>query len=109
MTDYEIIEQIKSGALDKHLGAISTALQDRLTTIRSTMKNTDFGVGDRVRVNSNCGTRYLIGHYATVVGRKKVKLLIKLDKPVGRFARVLPDGKVESSTVTVPISIVDPA
>jgi hypothetical protein len=105
MTFNEILEQINSGTLDKDLGALGTAVQDRLTKIRSTMKNSDFGLGDKVRFNNSCGTRYLIGQTATVVGRKKVKL----DKPTGRFARVMPNGSIESASVTVPIAIVDPA
>ncbi len=109
MTLQEIIEQINSGAVDKDLGAIGTAVRDRLTVVRSTIKNTDFGLGDKVRFNDGCGTRYLIGQTATVVGRKKIKLVVKLDKPVGRFTRVMPNGTVESASVTVPLSIVDPA
>jgi len=109
MTFNEILEQINSGTLDKDLGALGTAVQDRLTKIRSTMKNSDFGLGDKVRFNNSCGTRYLIGQTATVVGRKKVKLVVKLDKPTGRFARIMPNGSIESASVTVPIAIVDPA
>jgi hypothetical protein len=104
----DIIEQIRSGSLDKELGSLSTEIQTRLTTIRGSIKNTDFGIGDKVRFNSTCGTRYLIGHTATVVGRKKVKLVVKLDSPTGRFVRMTPTGP-ESASVTVPISIVDPA
>lgn len=104
----EILEQISSGALDKDLGTLSTAVQTRLDAVRSTMSNRDFGIGDRVRFNNYCGTRYLIGETATVVGRKKIKLVVKLDKPSGRFVRMTPSGP-ESASITVPISIVDPA
>lgn len=109
MTLNDILEQINSGTLDKDLGTLSTAVNQRLTTIRSSMKNSDFGLGDKVRFNNSCGTRYLIGETATVVGRKKIKLVVKLDKPTGRFARVLANGQVESASITVPIAIVDPA
>lgn len=108
MNATEIIAAINSGALDSELGAIDTTLRSRLSAIRALKTPVDFGVGDRVRFNENCGTRYLIGHTATVVGRKKVKLVVKLDKPTGRFLRMTPSGP-ESASVTVPISIVDPA
>jgi hypothetical protein len=104
----DIIEQIRSGSLDKDLGSLSTEIQNRLTAIRGSLTNTDFGIGDKVKFNSHCGTRYLIGHTATVVGRKKVKLVVKLDHPTGRFVRMTPSGP-ESAQITVPIAIVDPA
>lgn len=109
MNTQEIIDQINSGSLDADLGKLNTALASRLSTVRALKSNTDFGLGDRVRFNEHCGTRYLIGHTATVVGRKKIKLIVKLDAPTGRFARVLPNGQVESANITVPITIVDPA
>jgi hypothetical protein len=109
MNTTDIIAAINSGSLDSDLGQLNTALAGRLTAVRALKKNTDFGLGDKVKFNEHCGTRYLIGHTATVVGRKKVKLIVKLDAPTGRFARVLPNGQVESASVTVPITIVDPA
>lgn len=108
MNTTSIIEQIRSGVLDKDLGSLSTEINTRLSAIRGSMSNTDFGIGDKVRFNNHCGTRYLIGHTATVVGRKKVKLVVKLDDPTGRFVRMTPSGP-ESAQITVPISIVDPA
>jgi hypothetical protein len=103
-----VLEQINSGALDTNLGEISTAVQRRIDTIRPALSTSDFGIGDKVRFNNSCGTRYLIGHTATVVGRKKVKIVVKLDAPTGRFVRMTPSGP-ESAQITVPISIVDPA
>lgn len=108
MNASDILEQIRSGALDKDLGSLSTEIQTRLTSLRGSITNSDFGIGDKVRFNNHCGTRYLIGHTATVVGRKKVKLVVKLDAPTGRFVRMTPSGP-ESAQITVPISIVDPA
>lgn len=99
---------ITSGELDKDLGALSTLVQSRLAEIRATKSATDFGIGDKVRFNNNCGTRYLVGETARVTGMKRTKIVVQLDKPVGRFARYTPTG-VESANITVPISIVDPA
>jgi hypothetical protein len=94
--------------LDADLGKLSTTLEKRLSDVRASKKPTDFGVGDKVRFNNSCGTRYLVGHTAQVVGMKRTKIVVKLDTPMGRFARHTPTG-VESASITVPISIVDPA
>jgi hypothetical protein len=99
---------IMSGELDADLGKLSTTLEKRLSDVRLTKTATDFGVGDKVRFNNSCGTRYLVGETAQVVGMKRTKIVVKLDKPQGRFARYTPTG-VESASITAPISIVDPA
>lgn len=104
----DIIAAINSGALDKELGTLDTTIRSRMSAVRALKKPVDFGIGDKVRFNENCGTRYLIGQTATIVGRKKVKLVVKLDVPTGRFVRMTPSGP-ESASVTVPIAIVDPA
>jgi hypothetical protein len=100
---------ISSGLFDSELGAISTELEARREVVRASKKPTDFGVGDKVRFNNNCGTRYLVGHTARVVGMKRTKIVVKLDTPMGRFVRVDASGKAESASITVPISLVDPA
>ena len=64
-------------------------------------------IGDKVKVNSYCGTQYLRGSTATVIGMRQKKLLIKLDAPVGRFVRTMADGTRESSDIVVPPSILD--
>jgi hypothetical protein len=104
----DILEQISSGTLDSDLGRLSTQVQSRLAVIRREKSNDDFMIGDKVRFNNSCGTRYLIGETATVVGHKKIKLVVKLDNPQGRFARTTPSGVV-SASITVPIAILDPA
>lgn len=100
---------ISSGQLDGDIGRLSSAVDSRLAAIRASKKATDFGIGDTVRFNNNCGTRYLVGHTARVVGMKRTKIVVKLDKPMGRFAHVSPTGTLESASITVPIAIVDPA
>lgn len=110
MTNYELHElltQLSSGALDEHLGIINKTISDRLAATRRSRTSTDFNVGDRVVLNDLCGTRYLVGAYATVVSKKRTKVVIKLDKPLGRFVRVDASGATESSDITVPVSILD--
>lgn len=98
---------IRAGIFDADLHEFRAAIDARLAEIRADKTIEDFGVGDRVVFNSSCGTRYLVGHTATIVGRKRTKVVVKIDKPVGRFVRHTPEGPV-SADVTVPITIIDP-
>ena len=102
-----ITAQIARGVFDKELAQMEEAISQRLTVVRKSTKMTDFGIGDKVKVNSYCGTQYLRGSTATVVGIRQKKLLIKLDAPVGRFVRTMADGTKESSDIVVPPSILD--
>lgn len=98
--------QIERGLLDNELAAIEAALTARLTVTRSTRKATDFCVGDKVKINSYCGTQYIRNATASVIGKSRTKIVIKLDRPVGRFIRTV-NGVVESSDISVPPSILD--
>jgi hypothetical protein len=102
-----LASRISSGELDGQLPEIFRAVESRMAEIRALKKPSDFGIGDTVRINNSCATRYLVGHTARVVGMKRTKIVVKLDKPTGRFTRVGANGQVESASITVPISIVD--
>lgn len=106
---YEAVQDaINSGSLDSDLGKLGTLIDTRLSTIRRSKTINDFGVGDKVVFNNNCGTRYLVGHTGRVVGLKRTKLVVTLDTPTGRFARVNPvTRQIESAQITVPVGIVD--
>jgi len=99
-------EAILAGELDEALGSLKSAIETRQAQIRSVAKPTDFGIGDKVVFNNSCGTRYLVGHTATITGMKRTKVVVKLDKPMGRFARIV-NGEQVSADITVPISIID--
>jgi len=104
-----LLTQIEMGEYDADLTKISSAVEERLTKVRSSKTVKDFGIGDKIKFNSLCGTRYLIGHTGRIVGMKRTKLVVTLDKPTGRFARVNPTTRqLESANITVPIGIVDP-
>jgi len=108
MTLEQIIAAIESGEFDKDLAKISSAVDSRKATVRSTITIKDFGIGDKVKFNNSCGTRYIVGHTGKVVGIKRTKLVVTLDTPVGRFARVNPiTRELESAQITVPTAIVD--
>lgn len=102
----DIIHDINSGVYDSNLHAISSALNARLTLVRGSRSTSDFGIGDRVKFNSMCGTKYLIGADAQIVGKRRTKVVVKLDKPMGRFVRHTAAGPV-SAEITVPTSIID--
>lgn len=104
-----VLAAIGGGDLDTDLINIISAAQQRLSQVRSTKTVKDFGIGDAVKFNDTCGTRYLVGHTGRIVGMKRTKLVVTLDVPTGRFARVNPiTRQVESAHITVPIAIVDP-
>jgi hypothetical protein len=102
-----LTRHIEAGVYDAQLGELEKLVQARLMTVRRSKTNKDFGVGDRVVFNTYCGTKYLQGHSGVVVGMKQKKLVVKLDRPTGRFVRYTSDGKPESSEISVPPSIVD--
>lgn len=106
MTSKLILEDIASGAYDNELHAIDGAIKLRLTQVRKERSSKDYLIGDKVVFNNYCGTKYLWGMSATVVGKKTTKVVVQLDVPVGRFSRYI-DGKNVSSNVTVPVSIID--
>jgi ribosomal protein L21E len=102
-----LVLEIELGLHDSELANLEKALTERLRVTRQSRTIKDYGVGDKVIFNSLCGTQYLQGATGVVVGLKQKKLLVKLDNPVGRFVRYSSDGKVESSSISVPTSIVD--
>ena len=69
----------------------------------------DVAVGDKVRFNDQCGTKYMISAVATVKSKRRTKVVVVLDTPVGRFARTDSSGKVYSAPIVVPTSILEKA
>lgn len=102
MTLHDIIASIEAGKFDKDLAKIQTALANR----RSVMSIDAFNIGDRVVFNDQCGTRYLVGQTAVVTGMKRSKIVVELDRPIGRFVRYS-NGQPISASIVVPTGIVD--
>lgn len=102
-----IVSAVERGELDAKLDLLESALLERKSKIRSAITIDDFVVGNRVKVNERCGTRYLRGETGVVVGIRRTKLVVHFDNPTGRFARKHADGSIYSSDVVVPIEIVD--
>jgi hypothetical protein len=124
MTDpRDVLLAIATGRFDDHLRAIVRAVSDRIVLIEPETAPTpppvsprpsrigaltidDLGLGVEVRFNAHCGTKYLVGATARVVGLRRTKVVVKLDKPKGRFVRHTPDGPV-SADITVPPAILE--
>jgi len=108
MNIQDILDAIISGSMDSDLGKIKDAVDSRSIKARAALTINDYDIGARVRFNESTGTRYMVGQYATISGKNRTKVTVRLETPMGRFARINPTtGKVESSNVTVPISIID--
>lgn len=101
-----LIDEINAGMHDSILAELESAISTRLMTVRETRTAKDYGLGDKVKFNTYCGTKYLQGREAVVVGMKQKKLVVKMTNPVGRFVRY-ENGNAVSSDIVVPPSIVD--
>jgi hypothetical protein len=106
-TTMNIISDIEDGTFDSELSQLKAAIDKRMSELRMIKSVDDFGIGDKVVFNEQCGTRYLVGNTARVVGRKQKKIVVKLDTPQGRFLRHDSTGAVVSPDITVPIAIID--
>ncbi len=103
-----LVAQIKSGTYDSSLTKLKEAIEERLMASRGSRKLSDYNIGDKVVFNELTGTRYMVGQKATIVSMKQKKVVVRLDTPMGRFARVNPiTGTTESANVTVPLGIID--
>ena len=102
-----VVSAVERGDLDAKLDLLESAVLERKSKIRSATTIADLSVGNKVKINERCGTRYLRGETGVVVGIRRTKLVVHFDNPTGRFARKNADGTIYSSDVVVPIEIVD--
>lgn len=103
----EFLTQLNDGMYDDDLEALKQAIKDRQTSTRESRSVADYKMGQRVVFNDYCGTKYMRGQTGVVVDRARTKLLIKLDRPVGRFSKTNATGVVEGAEVKAPPSILD--
>lgn len=104
-----VLDEISKGSFDQDLTKLADAVKERLDKTRRNKSISDFNIGDRVKFNELTSTRYMVGQYATIISKNRTKVVVRLETPMGRFARYLPNGEVQSSNVTVPLAIIDPA
>lgn len=84
-----IAEAIESGVLDRHLLPITEAVHRRLDgLLREAEANAAAGinVGDRVRLGPLVEPKHLTGATAVVTGWDHRSVLVRLDRPVGRYS-----------------------
>lgn len=124
----QITDMIHAGTFDADLDQLSTAVNMRLQDLGKLPKTAssglapsrtfasapskklviaDLSVGDRVKFNSDCGTKYMIGQTGTVKSKRRTKVVVTLDAPVGRFARRDSSGAVYSAPVVAPVGILE--
>ena len=128
----EITDMIHAGTFDADLTELSTAVNMRLQDLGILPKSVpattpapftssphfatapskklnidDLSVGDPVKFNSQCGTKYMIGQAGVVTSKRRTKVVVIMDTPVGRFARTDSSGKVYSAPIVVPTSILE--
>ena len=83
-----LIARIANGELDDELTALHDAIAQRLHTlsaIQTANALLGFQVGDRVRLNCAARPNYLHGAPGTVTGLTGQHVIVKLDRPIGRF------------------------
>lgn len=97
--DTLLIDNINAGIYDAELAEAEAAILARLKELRVSRKSTDFGIGDKIKFNSYCGTKYMVGATGSVVGMRRTKIAVRIDKPIGRFT--------PSADIVVPPSIID--
>lgn len=103
----DVVNAIKSGAMDSFLADFENAINERRASRRTTTTISDFAVGDRVRVNTLASPQYIHGETGTVVNMHRTKLTMRFDRPVGRFSRVDEKGISHAVEVKVPATIID--
>jgi hypothetical protein len=83
-----VVEAIARGELDQELAVLGAVINQRLrllATARSMTTLASLRVGDRVRINHSAKPNYLNGQAGTVTGWAGQKVVVQLDRPVGRF------------------------
>ena len=109
-TTTTLIESIVAGQFDNDLEQLAKAIENRRMSMRKVRTIADYSVGDRVKFNELTGTRYMVGQSATIVSKNRTKVVVRLENPMGRFAKINPiTREVQSANVNVPLSIIDPA
>lgn len=94
--DKELILSIVRGERDSEIEEIMRACKDRRDQLNS-IKIYEFQEGDKVRYNGQTNPKYLRGVVGTIRKVNRTKVVVDLDKPVGRFSR----------GITTPTSMID--
>jgi|DEB0MinimDraft_3_1074331.scaffolds.fasta_scaffold282182_1 hypothetical protein len=100
-----ILTEIEAGHHDAHLHQLQSTIalrlhvKNRAAQLPQRTTNFHINVGTRVRINERAATGYLRNQLATVVEKKRSRIVIQLDiGPVGRF---------QTGRVIVPTTLVE--
>lgn len=83
-----VIDAISNGELDLHIEALAEVVSRRVELLRAARDAVLMATlrkGDRVRINHSARPLYLHGEPATVIGLADDTVVVRLDRPVGRF------------------------
>ena len=83
-----IIDAIRNGELDLHVEALAEVASRRVELLRAArdaVLMATIRTGDRVQINHSARPHYLHGELATVIGLAHDTVVVRLDRPVGRF------------------------
>jgi uncharacterized protein YkvS len=85
-----IVDEIHNGKHDSILSFIleaANARKSQLQSLQVARLAVALRIGDSVRFNEQCGTRYMVGHVGKVTKINRASVLVDLDAPVGRFQK----------------------
>jgi hypothetical protein len=83
-----LMRAIAAGELDRDLLALHEAITQRLDTLATRSTATallELSPGDRVELNHAARPKYLYGARGRVTGLAGQHVIVRLDRPVGRF------------------------
>lgn len=77
--------EILAGQHDDDLDKIVSAIVQRRKDLNPIKHAFELSKGDRVRIRDNARPKYIIGMTGVVTGHEGSRVLVKFDRPVGRF------------------------
>lgn len=84
MKTQDVVMAVLNGEVDAGLAKIEESIRRRRNLLVSTWE-----IGDRVRFTGNVKPGYLYGEMGTITGFFRSRLRVEMDKPIGRFGKVL--------------------
>lgn len=99
MTARELVSAIIKGNFDSDFDAIQYAIQERksvLKVVKASELRATLSPGDTVYFNDKVRPAYLKGAKATVIRMARTKVVVDLDRMIGRFHR----------NISVPVSLI---
>lgn len=87
---------IITGEFDNELDLITRSVQTRKEMLQAAFKNT-LNVGDKVKFNDQTKPTYMRGMVATIIKVNRERVVVKMEKPTGRFA----------GNITTPVSLLE--